>query len=85
MNPNRGLILADWLRNVVIRYHFVILEGFIKGFFFFFSLSRSMWMCFFKSDDCIVKEEGYKKRKEKDKEAESWEKKKKKKGRRRRR
>ena len=36
-------------------------------------------MCFFKSDDCIVKEEGYKKRKEKDKEAESWEKKKKKK------
>ena len=37
-----------------------------------------MCMCFFKSDDCIVKEEEYKKRKEKDKEAESWEKKKKK-------
>ena len=35
-------------------------------------------MCFFKSDDCIVKEEGYKKRKEKDKAAELREKEKKK-------
>ena len=38
-----------------------------------------MCMCFFKSDDCIVKEEGYKKRKEKDKAAELREKEKKKK------
>ena len=35
-------------------------------------------MCFFKSDDCIVKEEEYKKRKEKDKAAELREKEKKK-------
>ena len=43
-----------------------------KGFFF--SLSRSMCMCFFKSDDCTVKEEG--KKREKDIEADPREKKK---------
>ena len=46
-----------------------------KGFVF--SPSRNMCMCFFKSDDCMVKEEGNKKRKEKDKEADLREKKKK--------
>ena len=56
----------------MIRYHFVILEGFIKGFF---SLFQGVCVCvFLKSDDCIVKEEG--KKREKDTEADPREKKK---------